>query len=129
MKIELYYFDECSSYKKAVENLEEALRLEGLEQDIEMVAVASEADAQVKRLIGSPSIRIDGVDLEGPEADDQGYGYGCRIYSENGGSAGWPSVERVRSALRSLQRNPQSRRVLSSASRTEQVRHDQTQPR
>ena len=121
MKIKLYYFDDCPSYKKAVENLEEALRLEGLQQDIEMVPVTSEADAQAKRFIGSPTIRIDGVDIEGPEADNQGYGYGCRIYSENGGSAGRPSVERMRYALRDFQRNSQSGRALRSSSGTEEV--------
>ena len=30
-----------------------------------MVPVASEADAQVKRFIGSPTIRINGIDIEG----------------------------------------------------------------
>ena len=99
MKIELYYFDDCPSYERARENLREALRWEGLAQEVEMVPVASEADAQVQRFIGSPTIRINGIDIEGPEAEEKGYGYGCRIYAENGRSGGWPSVERIRQAL------------------------------
>ena len=99
MKIKLYYFDDCPSYEKALENLKEALRSEGLAQEVEMVPVASEADAHAKRLIGSPTIRIDGIDIEGPEAEKKGYGYGCRIYSENGRTSGWPSVEIIRDAL------------------------------
>ncbi len=100
MKIELYYFDDCPSYERARENLKEALRWEGLAQKVEMVLVASEADAQVQRFIGSPTIRINGIDVEGPEAEEKGYGYGCRIYAQNGRSAGWPSVERIRQALK-----------------------------
>ena len=100
MKIELYYFDDCPSYEKARENLKDALRLEELAQEVEMVSVASESDAQVKRFIGSPTIRINSIDIEGPEAEEKGYGYGCRIYAENGRSAGWPSVERIRQALK-----------------------------
>ena len=99
MKVELYYFDSCPSYLKALKNAREALRLEGLPEDIALIAVESDADAQAKRFIGSPTIRINGVDVEGPEAEENGYGFGCRLYANNGASAGWPSVEKVRRAL------------------------------
>jgi len=100
MKAELYYFKDCPSYQTAAANLKTALRAEGLSDNVEMVEVTSEQDAQRKRFIGSPTIRIDGVDLEGPEAEAKGYGYGCRVYSESGHMAGWPSIEQIRSALR-----------------------------
>ena len=99
MKIQLYYFDDCSSYQKALDNLKEALRSQELPQEVEMIRVTSEADAQAKRFIGSPTIRINGIDIEVPEAEEKGCGYGCRIYAENGRSAGWPSVEQIRQAL------------------------------
>ena len=99
MKIELYYFKGCPSYPTAAANLSEALRAEGLPVNIERVEVTSEDDAQRKRFIGSPTIRIDGVDLEGPQAEAKGYGYGCRVYSDNGHMAGWPSIEQIRRAL------------------------------
>ena len=114
MKIKLYYFDDCPSYEKARENLKEAFRLEGLAQEVEMVPVASEADAHAKRLIGSPTIRIDGIDIEGPEAEKKGYGYGCRIYSENGCMLGWPSVEQIRQALAALQTGQASRSLSTT---------------
>ena len=100
MKVELYYFDGCPSYKQALENVRKALRLEGLSKDLATIPVESDADAQARRFIGSPTIRIDGVDVEGREAEEKGYGYGCRVYADNGTSAGWPSVEKVRQALR-----------------------------
>ena len=123
MKIKLYYFDDCPSYEKARENLKEAFRLEGLTQEVEMVPVASEADAQAKRFIGSPSIRINGIDIEGPEAEEKGYGYCCRIYAENGRSTGWPSVEQIRYALATFQSGQASR----SPSTTEEVHGDKTE--
>jgi len=100
MKVELFYFDSCPSYLKALEHAREALRLEGLAEDVVLVNVLSEQDAQDKRLIGSPTIRIDGVDVEGPDADERGYAYGCRVYSDNGHMTGWPAVETIRTALR-----------------------------
>jgi hypothetical protein len=99
MTVELYYFKDCPSYATAAANLKAALRAEGLPENIEMVEVISEEDAQRKRLIGSPTIRIDGIDLEGPEAETKGYGYGCQVYSQNSQTAGWPSVEQIRSTL------------------------------
>ena len=48
-----------------------------------MIPVRSNTDAQAKRFIGSPTIRIDG----------------CRVYAENGKTAGWPSVEKIREGL------------------------------
>ena len=65
MKIQLYYFDDCSSYQKALDNLKEALRSQELPQEVEMIRVTSEADAQAKRFIGSPTIRINGIDIRG----------------------------------------------------------------
>ena len=88
-----------------------------------MVEVASEEDAQRKRFIGSPTIRIDGVDLEGPEAEAKGYGYGCRVYSSHGGFAAWPSVERIRYALAAFQSGQASR----SPSTTEEAHGDKTE--
>ena len=53
MKVELFYFDSCPSYLKALENTREALRLERLPENVELIAVESDADAQAKRFIGS----------------------------------------------------------------------------
>ena len=99
MKLELYYFGDCPSYTRALENVQEALRLEGLPQNVALIRVESEADAQAKRFVGSPTIRIDGVDVEGAAAEEKGYGYACRVYADNGKSTGWPSIEKIREAL------------------------------
>ena len=57
MKIELFYFDDCPSYEHALRNLTDALAAERLEEHVEMVPVLSEADAEAKRFLGSPTIR------------------------------------------------------------------------
>ena len=99
MTVQLFYFDHCQSYRHALDNLREALRQESPAAEVEMVPVTSDADAKVKRFIGSPTIRVDGVDLDGPEAESLGYGFGCRVYREDGQTAGWPSVARIIRAL------------------------------
>ncbi len=99
MRATLYYFTDCPSYATALENLKEALRREGLPEDVEMVSVADEAQAKTARFIGSPTIRINSVDVEGPEAEQAGYGFGCRVYADGTRLAGWPSVKQIQQAL------------------------------
>ena len=100
MKTQFYYFAGCPSSEKALANLKEALALERLSDTVETVEVTSAADAESCRFIGSPTIRIDGVDIEGPEAEERGYGFGCRVYADGASTRGWPSVDRIRQALR-----------------------------
>ena len=71
MSVALYYFVDCPSYRPALENLRAALRLEQWPDEAEMVQVADAKDAQSQRFVGSPTIRIDGVDLEGPQVEVQ----------------------------------------------------------
>ena len=103
--MELYYFDDCPSWQQARENLQEALQLEKISAEIETIRVADADDVQLKRFIGSPTIRIDGIDIEGPVAETRGYAYGCRVYTDGTRTAGWPSVNQVRRALQRERRN------------------------
>jgi hypothetical protein len=82
------------------------MRSEKLPERIAMISVADEADARAKRFIGSPTIRLDGIDLEGPEADARGYGFGCRVYTTAGRLTGCPSVEQIRQALQRAATDP-----------------------
>lgn len=99
MKVELFFFDGCRSYEQALANVKNALRAEGLPEMVETIPVTSNEDAQAKRFLGSPTIRIDGIDLEGADADARGYGFGCRVYESGGERAGWPPVGQVRQSL------------------------------
>ncbi len=103
MKTELLYFDGCPSYTQALENLQHALQLERLPDEVEMIEVTDPADADAKRFVGSPSIRIDGIDIDGPVAGTRGYAYGCRVYTDEGRTVGWPSIDRIRQALQRVQ--------------------------
>lgn len=100
MKVQLFYFDNCPSYRKALEHLDQAMQAEGVHGQTELIPVMDDGDAQAKCFIGSPTIRIDGVDVEGPEADARGYAFGCRVYAADGKLMGWPSVAQIRKALR-----------------------------
>jgi hypothetical protein len=102
--VELLYFDGCPSWEQALENLKRTLQLEQLPDEIEMIQVTDPADAQTKRFIGSPTIRIDGIDIEGPDAEAHGYAFGCRVYRNEGRTVGWPSIDQIRQAFNGWRR-------------------------
>lgn len=99
MRISLLYFDGCPSYEHALRNLREVMTEEGLDEIVELVHVTSSEEAERLRFVGSPTIQIDGIDLEGPEAASKGVGFGCRVYEDGGRMSGWPTKEQIRAAL------------------------------
>lgn len=63
MLVELLYADGDPAAMPARQNLVEVLTEDAFETPIQMVAVGSEEDAALLEMRGSPTIRIDGVDI------------------------------------------------------------------
>jgi hypothetical protein len=90
MKVELLYFDGCQSWQSGLQNLHFALKANGLDVSVELVQVMDNEDATRKRFLGSPSFRINGVDLWNEERDT--YSLSCRVYATPDGMKGSPSI-------------------------------------
>jgi hypothetical protein len=71
------------------------LREEGLPLDPEVIEVRDAATAQALKFIGSPTIRVDGLDIEPACRTATAIGLACRRYV-----GGLPSAEMIRAALR-----------------------------
>jgi len=67
-----------------------------------MLHVTSPVEAEQLNFLGSPTIQINGVDLEGADAAKAGVGYGCRMYKDGDQMRGWPSREHIRASLTKL---------------------------
>jgi hypothetical protein len=100
VKVEFLYFPRCPTHKQALANLKSALQDSNLEVDLQLISVASEAQAEKVGFQGSPSIRINGKDLDG--RDDE-YSYACRIYRIDGRITAVPTEEFIRERLKKLQ--------------------------
>ena len=100
MKVELLYFDGCPSWQSGLQNLHSALEANGLDVSVELVQVMDNDDAARKKFLGSPSFRIDGVDLWNEERDT--YSLSCRVYVTPEGLKGSPSVSMLQEAIRRL---------------------------
>ena len=83
-RIEIFYFAGCPNHAPTVSLAREVLGELGLEAELREVSVETLADAEAQRFIGSPSVRVNGKDIE-PEAEGRtDFSLSCRIYSTGG---------------------------------------------
>ena len=100
MRVQLLYFDGCPNAAKALDDINAALAGEGLRVTVERIRVRNSSHARRLRFLGSPSVRVDGRDVE-PEARSRtDYGFMCRTYFSGGERGGTPSYEQIVRALR-----------------------------
>ena len=87
MKVEVLYVAECPSHPATVKLVRDVLGSQGLVADIQEVLVADERMANQLRFCGSPTVRINGRDVDGTTADSQNCALSCRLYpgSQEGG--------------------------------------------
>jgi len=97
MKIEVLYVPNCPNHVVVVERLHEILAGESVGAHLNEVLVSSAAMAQSLRFPGSPTIRINGRDVEPQEGDTASFGLMCRLYADGNGA---PSHQRLRDAIR-----------------------------
>jgi hypothetical protein len=97
MQIDLLYFDDCPEWEEALKNLQVALAAEGLPADIRLIRMESDAEATRLKFLGSPSFRVNGMDLW--HEPRQRYNLSCRLYSTPQGLRGAPTVEMLREKL------------------------------
>lgn len=84
MHVELLWWDGCPSQARALSDLRAAMADLGLDpQAIESRRIETEDDALRERFVGSPTIRVDGVDLSPVKGEP--YGLTCRIYYRRDG--------------------------------------------
>jgi copper chaperone CopZ len=105
MRIEILYFEGCPNHRAAVERVREILEEESVTAEIIEVAVPDEASAQGHGFLGSPTLRIDGVDVEPGARSSKAFGMACRTYLEAGKRVGVPPRDWIRKAVREGARN------------------------
>ena len=99
-KIEFLYWEDCPSHPQALQRLQDVMAELEIESPIERIEVLTDEDAERLVFPGSPTIRVDGVDLDPEGAAQMGTALTCRVYIlENGRYSPVPSKEMIRRAL------------------------------
>jgi hypothetical protein len=99
VRVEILYFEGCPNADEAEMAASEAVRAEGLVADIVRVVVDDPESAVRLRFLGSPTVRVNGLDIEQSARAKSNFGMMCRVYECAGKRRGVPSVELARRAI------------------------------
>lgn len=103
--VQLLYFAACPNTPRALAVLQEVLASEGLPAEVEFVAVETDEAAEQYQFYGSPTIRIDGIDVA-PVPSGAVPSLSCRLYAQpDGRVAHHPPAETITAALHRAQKD------------------------
>jgi hypothetical protein len=97
--VEILYFEGCPNHAEAhalVERVAAELRVD---PDVHDVEVPDPGAATRLRFLGSPTVRVNGQDVEPGAEGRADYVFACRIYGAGDGFSGLPDERWVRAAL------------------------------
>lgn len=99
LKVRFLYSEECPSHDEALRRLQKVLEEEGIDAQIEVVKVETIEEAKRESYPGSPTILIDGRDID--PIDNPQYAPSCRAYRlEDGRISPLPSIQMIRKSVR-----------------------------
>lgn len=106
LSIDYLWWAECPSHEEGLALLRDVIAAEGIDAVIRLVEVCDEADAQRLHFIGSPTILVNGQDID-PHPVASGaasiYALTCRAYRRDDGRiAPLPTREWLRRRLSAL---------------------------
>jgi hypothetical protein len=100
VRIELLHWEGCPSTPEARELVERVLAEHELDVPVELREVTTQAEAEALRFPGSPTIRVDGRDID-PAGAKGRPALNCRIYKlPDGRVSPVPAREQLEEALR-----------------------------
>ena len=99
-KIEFLFWQGCPSHPQALQRLQEVMADLAVKAPIEQIQVWTDEDADRLRFPGSPTIRVDGADVDPAGAAQMGTALTCRVYLlEDGRFSPLPSKAMIEQAL------------------------------
>jgi len=98
MRIEVLYFDGCPNHAPTVERVKQMAVALGVQEKVEEIEVTSLDQAQQLRFLGSPTVWVNGFDIDPSARQRTNSGLSCRVYS---GVSGVPPDNLIMAVLQS----------------------------
>jgi hypothetical protein len=100
MKITFLFYEDCPSHDAALDRLRQVMTEESVQAEVQIIKVETEEQAQRLHFVGSPTILVNGRDIDPPPPDAY-YALTCRAYRlEDGRISPLPSPDMIRQALK-----------------------------
>jgi len=100
MKVEILYFAGCPSFETLLPRVRELVAEHGGNPDeITLSTVETPEAAEALQFLGSPSVRVDGRDIDPTAGQRDDFGLKCRLYRSGDGHAPSPPDAWIRVAL------------------------------
>ena len=97
--IEVLYVEACPNYRGTLRLVERVRAELGIDTELRTTLIVHQAAAEQARFAGSPTVRVDGHDVEPGSEPATEYVLGCRLYRLEHRFAGQPEERWVREAL------------------------------
>jgi hypothetical protein len=98
-RVEILYFEGCPNHEPARTLVEQVATQLGVRPRVEPVLVPDAEAATSLRFLGSPTVRVDGRDVEPGAEERREFGLSCRVYRGESGLSGEPEERWIRDAL------------------------------
>jgi hypothetical protein len=99
VRIEILARKDCDSRGMAIAVVERVVAETGVPAKIEVIDVKTISQAEKLQFVGSPTIRVDGRDVDRQPNGHADVSLEDRVYRTQRGLAGWPDAEWVREAI------------------------------
>ena len=96
MKVQVLYFTGCPNHGPTVQRVREIVRRLDIDAQISEVAVTAHDDPAAMAFIGSPTVLVDGRDIDPAQRQSPDYAFGCHTYN----GQGVPPAAMIEAALR-----------------------------
>lgn len=84
MKIDVLYFEGCPNHEPALDLVRAVVRELGVDAVLNEIEIRSPEDVTRLAFLGSPTIRVNGQDIEPARRGDENYAMSCRRYGDSG---------------------------------------------
>ncbi len=99
VRVEILARRDCPGRGMTIALVDRVLETTGVPAKVEVVDMVTKSQAERRRFLGSPSVRVDGVDVEPGSNGRSGYTLLARVYRTEQGLQGWPDEHWIQDAI------------------------------
>ncbi len=102
VNIGVLFIEGCPGVSSITNNIKEAIAEEAVDANISFILIQTPEDAGRLHFTGSPTVRINGMDIESNMQNIKDYGLRSRHYYINGKKSDYPTKSMIRDAIKKV---------------------------